>query len=64
MLPRVLECLVKMLVSGLRDVAQSRRVPTEVVVDAVSLHVMRKSTERSQERQILSRILSDADKVI
>lgn len=53
-----------MLVSGLRDVAQSRRVPTEVVVDAVSLHVMRKSTERSQERQILSRILSDADKVI
>ena len=58
-LPRVLERLVKVLVSSLRDVAQSRRIPAEVVVDAVSLHVMRKSTERSQERQILARILSE-----
>ena len=58
-LPRILERLVKVLVSGLRDVAQSRRVPAEVVVDAVSLHMMRKSTERSQERQILARILSE-----
>lgn len=58
-LPRILERLVKVLVSGLRDVAQGRCVPAEVVVDAVSLHVMRKSTERSQERQILARILSE-----
>lgn len=62
-LPRVLERLVKVLVSSLRDVAQSRRIPAEVVVDAVSLHVMRKSTERSQEWQILARILSERRKV-
>lgn len=55
--PGVLEGVVKVLVSGLRDVAESTLVSAQMVVNAMPLDVMGQRTQSAQEGEVLPRIL-------